>query len=211
MASDLEPLGLDPGQLEHAVRCRHPQVPGPVFQNAAYDVTIHQQRPEAPILESPKSATARPDPQRPVPTERNRANLPARSLLVRRVVLGAECLEHAILQPDQPARSGADPQAAVRSFSQRRDAAVAETRRVRTVENREAHAVKPRQPAPGAQPEIAVARLDDRFDRVLRQTVPGQPGVEAVLSNASGGIEAVRCRGLQGEAPAQQQPRDPRG
>ena len=60
-----------------------------------------------------------------VPAACDRPNLPARSLLVRRVVFGSVGVEDAVPESAQPARRGADPEIPLRVFGERRDAAVA--------------------------------------------------------------------------------------
>src|SRR5439155_848457 len=70
----------------------------------------------------------------------------------------------------------------------------------------EPHAVEPRQTSARAEPEVAVARLDDGLDVVLRKTVAGEPDVMAVLGDQSRRIKAVRRRRLKAEEAAEHQP-----
>jgi hypothetical protein len=74
-----------------------------------------------------------------------------------------------------------DPKAAGSIFVQRLDVAVCEAARISLVENGETHAVEPDEPALGAEPDVAVAGLEDRLNRVLRKAVLGSPDLMRVL------------------------------
>ena len=75
----------------------------------------------------------------------------------------------------------ADPQGAFRIFKQTGDAVALQSRRARAVEDREVHAVKPHQPAVGANPKIAVARLHHRRHGVVRQAVLRFPRTRKII------------------------------
>ena len=62
--------------------------------------------------------------------------------------------------------------------------------RVALVEHRELHAVEADQAALGAEPDVAVAGLENRLDRVLGQAVVGLPDLVGVLGDRLGRIEA---------------------
>src|SRR5262245_26094073 len=61
-----------------------------------------------------------------------------------------------------------------------------------SVEDHESNPVEPHEAAEGRQPEIAVARLQDVVDRVLRESVLGGPGLEPGV-----GVDGWRKRGQQ--------------
>ena len=61
--------------------------------------------------------------------------------------------------------------------------------RVALVEHRELHAVEAHEAPLGAEPDVSVARLEDRLDRVLRQARVGLPDLVRVLRDRFSGIE----------------------
>ena len=73
-----------------------------------------------------------------------------------------------------------DPKRAVRVLGQRIDRVVRQRGSVVFVEDREARAIEPRQPKPGADPQVAIPRLLQRGDAVLRQAVIGGPASDAI-------------------------------
>jgi len=84
----------------------------------------------------------------------------------------------------------ANPQRPVAVFVERRDPIVSDRRRVALIEDRKAHAVKPRQTVKGRQPEIPISGLHDGAHSVLREPVVGRPVVNAigaVLGECCGG------------------------
>src|SRR5690606_36539006 len=95
---------------------------------------------------------------------------------VRQTVAGVVALELAVLVARQSG-FGADPEHAVPCFVQRGDARARQAGRVAGIEHREAVAIEADQPAERAEPQIAVAGLQNRVDRVLWQTVGGPPGL----------------------------------
>jgi len=62
---------------------------------------------------------------------------------------------------DEFALIGAAPQRPVAVFVERREPIVSDRRRIALVEDRKAHAVKPRQPVKGRQPQITISGLRD--------------------------------------------------
>jgi peroxiredoxin/uncharacterized protein YndB with AHSA1/START domain len=108
------------------------------------------------------------------------------------------------VQAVQAAGGASDPEGAGLVFDQRLDAVAEERGRVPGVERSEAHAVEAADSAVGPQPEVAVARLQDRGHRVLRQVVGGGPGVDVVLGERLGGIEGLGAQvvGVSGDESA---------
>ena len=76
-----------------------------------------------------------------------------------------------------PAPRGADHQGPVWRDADGADAVVLQRWRVAAVEDVEFQTVVADQAFPGAEPEIAVGRLRDRIDLVVRQAVAGGPGL----------------------------------
>jgi hypothetical protein len=110
-----------------------------------------------------------------------------------RVVVGFELP----VSESQYADARADPQTSLRIGVQFGDDPRAQLRRVAAIENREAHAVEAHEPFVRRQPQIAIRRAGETFDRVLRQTLLDLPVVEDVLADSQVGIECVRrlhCR-----------------
>ena len=91
------------------------------------------------------------------------------------------CGGNTIIQPDETAIHSADPQYSGATFVQRENLIAAETWRIRRIENREALAIKAREPPECADPEIAVVVLQHRIHRVLRQTLFRVPNRGDVL------------------------------
>ena len=73
-----------------------------------------------------------------------------------------------------------------------------------TDEDLEASAVDAGQPFLGGDPEVAAARLEDRLDRALRQTVRDRPSVTRVLANGlrrwGWAMKPRRRRGFMGRS-----------
>ena len=74
-----------------------------------------------------------------------------------------------------------------------------ELRRVLLVEDDEAEAVEAREALFGRGPDVAVARLYDAVDGVLRQAVFGLPNLSAELSEFDGGRERERASAAEDE------------
>jgi len=105
-----------------------------------------------------------------------------------------ERFKFSVLITRQVAAFVADPQRALGILKQTGDAVALQTRRARAVEDREAHAVEPHQAAVSAQPEIAVARLQHRRHRVVRQSIFRFPGTRKIMRQR-GGFRAARRAG----------------
>jgi len=104
--------------------------------------------------------------------------------IVRQSVGGREIGEGAVAITREAAAAGADPQVAGAVLEQAPDVVVMDLRRVARAEYAEAHAVEAHHAGLRREPEIAVARLHDREDGVLRQAairVVGAPDPVAVL------------------------------
>src|SRR5687768_18602591 len=69
----------------------------------------------------------------------------------------------------------ADPKSAILSFAQGGDGMGFQFRRVFAVEHGEFDAVETRQAFLRADPEIAITSLNNRFDKIVRQSVFGLP------------------------------------
>ena len=82
---------------------------------------------------------------------------------------------NAVMQPDQAAIPCADPQLSRKPCVQRLESAGAETRKVLTTEDSEAHTIETRKPRIRGQPEISITVLHHRAYRVVRQTLFGLP------------------------------------
>ena len=87
--------------------------------------------------------------------------------------------------------AGADPQTPVVIDMQSSDDARAQLRRVAAIENSEAHAVEAHETFVSRQPQIAIRRAGEGFDRVLRQALLDLPVVEHVLADGELRIERV--------------------
>jgi hypothetical protein len=74
-------------------------------------------------------------------------------------------------------------------FQQRQHITVLDGRRIPLVENGEVNAVEAGESGLGAEPEIAVARLDNGLDGILRQALFSLPDIVIVLGNGFAGIE----------------------
>ena len=81
----------------------------------------------------------------------------------------------------QQAGGGADPQSAGSILKQVGDGIALELRCVLGIEGDKVDAIEAHQASIGAQPQIAVAGLQDGVDGVLRQTGIGAPGLVAVV------------------------------
>lgn len=104
----------------------------------------------------------------------------------------AEVLErkHAVAIPRQTG-AGANPQGAVGILMKRRDPVGGKTRGVGDVEGREGDAIEADQAGIGrADPQVAVAGLQERPHHVLRQAIPGGPDLQGI----AGGRGARRLR-----------------
>ena len=96
----------------------------------------------------------------------------------------------AVLEPGQAAAVRADPERAETIFEQRGHVVVAERFGVGSIEDLEVLAVEADEPFLGAEPQIAIARLQDGLDGILRQPLIGLPRVVHVLGQRFVGIES---------------------
>src|ERR1043166_526377 len=113
---------------------------------------------ELAVLEA-ADAALRTDPDRVVAIFDDRVDEVA-----RQPVFGRERGERAVLPPRQAAAARADPQRAVLVLVQREEGVAAGRGRVPCVQRHEAGAVEANDAFPRREPQIAVARLDDRID-----------------------------------------------
>src|SRR5262249_26042665 len=74
------------------------------------------------------------------------------------------------------------PKRPIRALDNLEEAVAFYARGVASIEDAKAHAVISHDPVQRREPEIAVARLDNRMDRVLGKTRISRPPVEAVLA-----------------------------
>src|SRR5262249_36645555 len=84
--------------------------------------------------------------------------------------------------PGQTSIFSAGPQHAVAVFRQASEAVAVDSGAAALVENRETDPVESHQSIGCRKPQVAVSRLQDCPDRVLRQPVVSCPGIESVLS-----------------------------
>ena len=105
-------------------------------------------------------------------------------------VAPCEGAEPAVLQAQESLATHAHPEPSLVVLAQGQDRVLGQLRRVALVEDRKADAVETNQAFLGSEPEIAVARLADGLDGVLRQPLLGLPDVLYVLGQSLGGIEA---------------------
>lgn len=99
-----------------------------------------------------------------------------RDHVIREALLDAVRLERAIPVTDQPA-ARADPQRAGAVFGERGHRVLPERGRVAAAEHGEGDAVEAGEPFLGADPEVAVPRLADRGDDLLRQPLVQLPAI----------------------------------
>ena len=97
--------------------------------------------------------------------------------------------EDAVLRQRWRPPQRADPEVAVAILVERLRVAVLQPWRVGLVENRELHAVETDQAPFGAQPDVAVASLEDRLNRVLGEALIGLPHLVRVLRDDLVGIQ----------------------
>ncbi|HKV40425.1 MAG TPA: hypothetical protein VJX67_14525 [Blastocatellia bacterium] len=100
----------------------------------------------------------------------------------RQASLGGVCNKAALMQPRQSDVFRGCPQIALPVFSKADKSIGDDARRIALIEDGEAHSVKADQSIVSGQPDIAIARLHDVADRVLRQSVIGRPVIEMKLS-----------------------------
>ena len=119
-------------------------------------------------------------------------------------------MEDAVSPLDQTAAVGADPQTAVATGQQAKDAVLTKGRRILMCKQMEARAVKAQQPAAGAYPKIAVRGLREGLHGFLRQTVLRLPGSNGVVPLLAVGRECFNWRVLRLRKlrPARQEQRD---
>src|SRR5262245_60141895 len=85
------------------------------------------------------------------------------------------------------------PQSSLAILGQRIDGVIPEFRSVRVVERSEAHAIKSCQPKPGADPQVAIARLFQARNTILRKALVRGPAQDLVtLIQGSNGIGLCR-------------------
>jgi hypothetical protein len=85
------------------------------------------------------------------------------------------------------------PQRARAVYQQHADVVAFQFRRIRRVKGREAHAVKPHNAFRRRQPEIAVRRLRDGADAVLRQAVLIRPDELLILTEEAQRADGLAC------------------
>src|SRR6185436_346009 len=105
--------------------------------------------------------------------------------------------DRADLAAAQPVEAfpGADQQAAVGLLQQRADLRVVQLGMAAAVDDMEGEAVEAGEPLLGADPQIAVARLQDLLHRALRQTLLETPEIVAVAVDRPAGIEGQQGAG----------------
>ncbi len=96
--------------------------------------------------------------------------------LVRQAV-GFEIAGEAAAGVAHEAAARRGPERTIAGLVQRDDVVVGDGRRVLPIEDRELVAVEADEAFLGADPDVAVARLEDRLDRVLRQALDGRPAL----------------------------------
>ena len=89
--------------------------------------------------------------------------------------------ESSLMIPRDDAHFRARPKIALRILIEAGETIAAKAGRIALVEDGEAHAIKARQPIKGGDPEIAIRRLVNGGDDVLRQPGFRRPVIEAVL------------------------------
>src|SRR5437016_13026777 len=99
----------------------------------------------------------------------------------------ADGLKFTVAQPREIAGFVADPERALVCFVQGGYTAVPQTGRVARIKNDDARAIEAQQTCVSAEPQISVAGLDDRSDRVLFQAVFALPDVECERRGARAG------------------------
>ncbi len=145
-----------------------------------------RKRGEPAIPEAAQTAPVRAYPERTFPVLVQPAHH-----LVGEPLTRANVGEDAVLQASQPSAVGTDPERTIASLQQRAHIVVTDGRRVRLVEHGEAHSVEPNQPSAGAQPQVAILRLDDGIDRVVGKPILVLPDLVDVLRDGSSPIERL--------------------
>ena len=132
-----------------------------------------------------RPCVVRPDPEHAAPVAREGLDLQARQALP-----GAERLEarRPVIRR-RPAAVRPDPEGAVLVGEEGEDRARGELGCRPAVEEGEPGAVESDEPFLGPDPEVAVGRLGDRLDGVLREPLPGLPAVEGRLGERAGRVE----------------------
>ena len=85
----------------------------------------------------------------------------------------------------------ADPERTVFRLRERRDSVARERFLGTLIEDVKMHTVEASEPTAGAEPQVAVACLQDRMDRAVRQAVLLVPNVVDVLRERLSGIEPL--------------------
>ena len=129
--------------------------------------------------------------------------------VARQAVRRCEGGEAAVLETGQPAAIGPDPESRGAILRQRPDLALLELARYPVVEAREPHAVEAGEPAARADPQVAVSRLDDGVDVVLREPVRLLPQVDDVLGRPLLGRRSGRPADRAGQQRQREDDADP--
>ena len=157
-----QPAILQRGKLAAA---RHPQFAMAILRQLRHAVVVRQRARRA-IAGAHQGSFLVQHPDVAVLVRTDGGNFPSHARLV-----DSERLKLPIAITRQIAAFMANPQNSLRVFIQAGHAVALQSRCARAVENREAHAVEPHQPAISAEPEVTIARLHDRRHGVVRQTV----------------------------------------
>src|SRR5258706_13683435 len=100
--------------------------------------------------------------------------------------------DHVVVQPVQPHFVRAEPQRTPAILDRAPDADISRSTWDDILERSESDPVEPHQTYLRAQPEIPVARLQNRINRRLRQPLLHLPDAMNILGKRAGRVEPVR-------------------